>query len=111
MKIYVILIAILLILIISILSLIVALREQAHQIKTLKNDNKVLNANVMSLVKYADLIAKLRKEKEEVNSEILQAENADDVMDIINHLINTNNTRLSNSTADTVSTTPGTKRN
>ena len=64
------------------------------RIKELKNDNKILNDNVMSLVRYSDLIAKLRNEKEEVNNELLQAETPEEIMSIIDRLIQSNNNRV-----------------
>lgn len=94
MQIYLIIGGIIAILIIVILSLIIALQSKTKCIKELKNDNKVLNANVLSLVRYSDLIAKMRNEKEELNNEILQAENTDEIMDIINRIINNNNNRV-----------------
>lgn len=94
MQIYLIIGGIIAILIIVILSLIIELQSKTKRIKELKNDNKVLNANVLSLVRYSDLIAKMRNEKEELNNEILQAENTDEIMDIINRIINNNNNRV-----------------
>lgn len=94
MQIYLIIGGIIAILIIVILSLIIALQSKTKRIKELKNDNKVLNANVLSLVRYSDLIAKMRNEKEELNNEILQAENTDEIMDIINRIISNNNNRV-----------------
>lgn len=94
MQIYLIIGGIIAILIIIILSLIIALQAKTKHIKELKNDNKVLNENVLSLVKYSDLIAKMRNEKEELNNEILQAENTDEIMDIINRIISNNNNRV-----------------
>ena len=94
MQIYLIIGGIIAILIIVILSLIIALQSKTKRIKELKNDNKVLNENVLSLVKYSDLFAKMRNEKEELNNEILQAENTDEIMDIINRIISNNNNRV-----------------
>ena len=94
MQIYLIIGGIIAILIIVILSLIIALQSKTKRIKELKNDTKVLNANVLSLVRYSDLIAKMRNEKEELNNEILQAENTDEIMDIINRFISNNNNRV-----------------
>lgn len=94
MQIYLVFGGIIAILTIVILSLIIALQSKTKRIKELKNDNKVLNANVLSLVRYSDLIAKMRNEKEELNNEILQAENTDEIMDIINRIINNNNNRV-----------------
>lgn len=94
MQIYLIIGGIIAILIIVILSLIIALQARNRRIKELNNDNKVLNENVLSLVKYSDLIAKMRNEKEELNNEILQAENTDEIMDIINRIISNNNNRV-----------------
>lgn len=94
MQIYLIIGGIIAILIIVILSLIIALQSKTKRIKELKNDNKVLNANVLSLVRYSDLIAKMRNEKEELNNEISQAENTDEIMDIINRIISNNNNRV-----------------
>lgn len=94
MQIYLIIGGIIAILVIVILSLIIALQSKTKRIKELKNDNKVLNENVLSLVKYSDLIAKMRNEKEELNNEILQAENTDEIMDIINRIISNNNNRV-----------------
>ena len=94
MQIYLIVSGIIAVLVIVILSLIIALQSKTKRIKELKNDNKVLNANVLSLVRYSDLIAKMRNEKEELNNEISQAENTDEIMDIINRIISNNNNRV-----------------
>ena len=94
MQIYLIVSGIIAVLVIVILSLIIALQSKTKRIKELKNDNKVLNENVLSLVRYSDLIAKMRNEKEELNNEILQAENTDEIMDIINRIISNNNNRV-----------------
>ena len=94
MQIYLIIGGIIAILIIVILALIIALQSKIKRIKELKNDNKVLNENVLSLVKYSDLIAKMRNEKEELNNEILQAETTEEIMDIINRIISNNNNRV-----------------
>lgn len=94
MQIYLIIGGIIAVLVIVILSLIIALQARNRRIKELNNDNKVLNENVLSLVKYSDLIAKMRNEKEELHNEILQAENTDEIMDIINRIINNNNNRV-----------------
>lgn len=94
MQIYLIIGGIIAVLVIVILSLIIALQARNRRIKELNNDNKVLNENVLSLVKYSDLIAKMRNEKEELNNEILQAENTDEIMDIINRIISNNNNRV-----------------
>ena len=94
MQIYLIICGIIAILTIVILSLIIALQSKSKRIKELKNDNKVLNENVLSLVKYSDLIAKMRNEKEELNNEILQAETTEEIMDIINRIISNNNNRV-----------------
>lgn len=94
MQIYLIIGGIIAVLVIVILSLIIALQSKTKRIKELKNDNKVLNENVLSLVRYSDLIAKMRNEKEELNNEILQAENTDEIMDIINRIISNNNNRV-----------------
>ena len=94
MQIYLIICGIIAILIIVILSLIIALQSKTKRIKELKNDNKVLNENVLSLVRYSDLIAKMRNEKEELNNEILQAETTEEIMDIINRIISNNNNRV-----------------
>ena len=94
MQIYLIIGGIIAILIIVILSLIIALQSKTKRIKELKNDNKVLNENVLSLVRYSDLIARMRNEKEELNNEILQAETTEEIMDIINRIISNNNNRV-----------------
>ena len=94
MQIYLIVSGIIAVLVIVILSLIIALQSKTKRIKELNNDNKVLNANVLSLVRYSDLIAKMRNEKEELNNEISQAENTDEIMDIINRIISNNNNRV-----------------
>lgn len=94
MQIYLIIGGIIAILIIVILALIIALQSKTKRIKELKNDNKVLNENVLSLVRYSDLIAKMRNEKEGLNNEILQAETTEEIMDIINRIISNNNNRV-----------------
>lgn len=72
----------------------VIIKDNLKQIKELKNDNKILNENIMSLIRYSDLIAKLRNEKEEVNNELLQAETPEEIMSIIDRLIQSNNNRV-----------------
>lgn len=85
-------IMILLCALVFILSIII--KDNMKRIKELKNDNKILSDNVMSLVRYSDLIAKLRNEKEEVNNELLQAETPEEIMSIIDRLIQSNNNRV-----------------
>ena len=75
-----------------ILSIII--KDNMKRIKELKKDNKILSDNVMSLIRYSDLIAKLRNEKEEVNNELLQAETPEEIMSIIDRLIQSNNNRV-----------------
>ena len=86
------LVVILLCALVFILSVII--KDNMKRIKELKNDNKILSDNVMSLVRYSDLIAKLRNEKEEVNNELLQAETPEEIMSIIDRLIQSNNNRV-----------------
>ena len=86
------LVMILLCALVFILSIII--KDNLKRIKELKNDNKILSDNVMSLVRYSDLIAKLRNEKEEVNNELLQAETPEEIMSIIDRLIQSNNNRV-----------------
>lgn len=86
------LVMILLCALVFILSVII--KDNMKRIKELKNDNKILSDNVMSLVRYSDLIAKLRNEKEEVNNELLQAETPEEIMSIIDRLIQSNNNRV-----------------
>lgn len=86
------LVMILLCALVFILSIII--KDNMKRIKELKNENKILSDNVMSLVRYSDLIAKLRNEKEEVNNELLQAETPEEIMSIIDRLIQSNNNRV-----------------
>lgn len=86
------LVMILLCALVFILSIII--KDNMKRIKELKNDNKILSDNVMSLIRYSDLIAKLRNEKEEVNNELLQAETPEEIMSIIDRLIQSNNNRV-----------------
>ena len=86
------LVMILLCALVFILSIII--KDNMKRIKELKNDNKILSDNVMSLVRYSDLIVKLRNEKEEVNNELLQAETPEEIMSIIDRLIQSNNNRV-----------------
>lgn len=74
--------------------LFIIIKDNMKRIKELINDNKMLSDNVMSLVRYSDLIAKLRNEKEEVNNELLQAETPEEIMSIIDRLIQSNNNRV-----------------
>lgn len=74
--------------------LFIIIKDNMKRIKELKNDNKMLSDNVMSLVRYSDLIAKLRNEKEEVNNELLQAETPEEIMSIIDRIIQSNNNRV-----------------
>lgn len=86
------LVMILLCALVFILSIII--KDNMKRIKELKNDNKMLSDNVMSLVRYSDLIAKLRNEKEEVNNELSQAETPEEIMSIIDRIIQSNNNRV-----------------
>ena len=86
------LVMILLCALVFILSIII--KDNMKRIKELKNDNKTLNDNVMSLVRYSDLIAKLRNEKEDINNELLQAETPEEIMSIVDRLIQSNNNRV-----------------
>lgn len=74
--------------------LILIIKDDVREIKELKNENKVLSNNVVSLIKYSELIAKLRKDKEELNNELLQAETAEEIIDIIDRLLSNNNNRV-----------------
>ena len=86
------LVMILLCALVFILSIII--KDNMKRIKELKNDNKILSDNVMSLVRYSDLIAKLRNEKEDINNELLQAETPEEIMSIVDRLIQSNNNRV-----------------
>ena len=94
MPIYLILALIIVVLIAAVFVMVVILKDSNEKINELKNDNKVLNDNVMCLVKYSDLINKIRKEKEEVNNELLQAKDAEEINDIISGILSNNNNRV-----------------
>lgn len=94
MTVYLIIGGIIIILSALVFILVVVIKDNLKQIKELKHDNKILSDNVMSLVRFSDLIAKLRKEKEEVNNELLQAETPEEIMSIIDRLIQSNNNRV-----------------
>ena len=74
--------------------LVVVIKDNIKQINALKKDNKTLTDNVFSLVKYSELITKMRKEKEALNEELLQAETPEEIMSIIDRLIQSNNNRV-----------------
>ena len=86
------LVMILLCALVFILSIII--KDNMKRIKELKNDNKILNENIMSLVRYSDLISKVQKEKEDINNELLQAETPEEIMSIVDRLIQSNNERV-----------------
>lgn len=94
MTIYLIIGLVMLLLCALVFILSIIIKDNMKRIKELKNDNKILSDNVMSLVRYSDLIAKLRNEKEEVNNELLQAETPEEIMSIIDSLIQSNNNRV-----------------
>lgn len=94
MTVYLIIGGIIIILSALVFILVVVIKDNLKQIKELKHDNKILSDNVMSLVRFSDLIAKLRNEKEEVNNELLQAETPEEIMSIIDRLIQSNNNRV-----------------
>ena len=94
MTVYLIIGGIIIILSALVFILVVVIKDNLKQIKELKHDNKILSDNVMSLVRFSDLIAKLRKEKEEVNNELLQAETPEEIMCIIDRIISSNNERV-----------------
>lgn len=74
--------------------LVVVIKDNIKQINALKKDNKTLTDNVFSLVKYSELITKMRKEKEALNEELLQAETPEEIMCIIDRIISSNNERV-----------------
>jgi hypothetical protein len=74
--------------------LIAIIKGKKKQIEELKNDNKILNENIMSLIRYSDLISKLKKEKEDVYNEILQAQDGEEVCEIISRILAGNNNRV-----------------
>lgn len=94
MSIYLIIGGIIILLVALVFIFAVIIKDNLRQIKELKNDNKILNENIMSLVRYSDLISKVQKEKEDINNELLQAETPEEIMSIIDRIIQSNNNRV-----------------
>lgn len=94
MTMYLILFGLIILLGAAVFILIVIIKDDNKRIKELKADNKILSDNITSLVKYSDLVTKIKNEKEEVYNELLQAQDGEEICDIIMHLISNNNNRV-----------------
>lgn len=97
MTMYLILFGLIILLGAAVFILIVIIKDDNKRIKELKADNKILSDNITSLVKYSDLVCKIKNEKEEVYNELLQAQDGEEICEIIMRIISNNNNRVSNS--------------
>lgn len=72
----------------------IIIKDNAKQLRDLKSDNQLLEKNIEYLYKYSEVISKIKKERKEVNDEILHAESVDDIIRILDGVINNNNSKL-----------------
>lgn len=86
-----------LILVISIVLMALALKSNAKKISSLEKENKQLQYNVEYIYRYSETIATIKREMGDINEEIKQAETTDEIIDILNRVISSNNDKLSNS--------------
>ncbi len=74
--------------------LFIILRDTNKTLKDLKHDNKLLEENISYLFKYSEIINKIKKERTDIEDEIKTAENTDEIINILNSIIKSNNDRM-----------------
>ena len=84
------------VLVIVILLLISVLKKQKVEIKKLNNDVKEQQDNLIYLYHHAEEIADIKKARNHFEDEIKGAKTDEEVVDIINAIISTNNVRVRN---------------
>lgn len=97
MQVYTIIGIIFISLVIAVIIMAFLLQKNARQILSLQKENKQLQYNVEYIYRYSETIAKIKREMGDINDEIKQAETTDEIIDILNRVISSNNDKLSNS--------------
>lgn len=72
------------------------LKAKADEIKRLEGELQKQKQNMAYLVQHAEEIAKIEKDQDKVQEEIRNAKSDEEVADIINAIININNSKLRN---------------
>ena len=70
------------------------LKEKTEEIKHLKGELQKQKENMAYLVKHAEEIAKIEASQDQVQEDIQNAKTDEEVADIINAIININNSKL-----------------
>ena len=86
--------ALFLILIFAVYAAIKTLQKKAQEIKALEGELAKQKQNMAYLVKHAEEIAKIEQDQDKVQEEIQNAKSDEEVADIINAIININNSKL-----------------
>lgn len=71
-----------------------ALKENGETIKQLQNEKIILKHNINYVLQYSGIISQIKQKKEDVINEIIKAESADEITDILLDLVESNNSRL-----------------
>ncbi len=88
--------ALLIILIGAVYAATKTLKAKADEIKRLEGELQKQKQNMAYLVQHAEEIAKIEKDQDKVQEEIRNAKSDEEVADIINAIININNSKLRN---------------
>lgn len=86
--------ALLIILIGAVYAAIKRLKAKADEIKLLEAELQKQKQNMANLVKHGQEIAQIEKDQDKVQEEIRNAKSDEEVADIINAVININNSKL-----------------
>ena len=94
MTVYLILIAIIFCLIAALIITISVLKKQVSENKKLKEESKVQQQNIIYLYKHAQEISEITSEANKLEGKINNAKTDEEIIDIINSVINNNNSKL-----------------
>ena len=70
------------------------LNQKTGQVKDLTEENEMLRKNELYLYNHAEEIAEIRDSKERIDNEIHKAKTDNEILEIINAIVSTNNDRL-----------------
>jgi septal ring factor EnvC (AmiA/AmiB activator) len=86
--------ALFLMLVFAVYAAIKTLQKKTQEIKHLEGEVQKQKENMAYLVKHAEEIAEIEKDQDKVQEEIQNAKSDEEVADIINAIININNSKL-----------------
>ena len=86
--------ALFLMLVFAVYAAIKTLQKKTQEIKHLEGEVQKQKENMAYLVKHAEEIAEIEKDQDKVQEEIQNAKSVEEVADIINAIININNSKL-----------------